>query len=91
MTQVARGGSGPRGYYYLSLQETFHGQAEPGGHGVAFYLDPDGECRLFDANNGEYQARTAEELLRQLAVLVQGYRIQNLAQSWTHWDFEAPA
>jgi Yersinia/Haemophilus virulence surface antigen len=73
------------GYYYISLQGKFAGSKDNSGHAIAAYLVPDGKCRYFDPNFGEYETDTAEETLAEVKKLVDGYNIKDLKISWCCW------
>ncbi|HEX9984055.1 MAG TPA: hypothetical protein VGF69_12375 [Thermoanaerobaculia bacterium] len=43
------------GFYFFTLKPK---QKNGGGHALAFFWNPDGECRFFDANSGEWALRS---------------------------------
>ncbi len=73
------------GFYCISLRGKFGSSNDESGHSVAAYLDPDGKCRYFDPNFGEYETDTVEEMLPELKKLVDGYKIRDLKIYWCCW------
>ncbi|GAB3789858.1 hypothetical protein [Dyella agri] len=73
------------GYYYISLRGHFGNGADASGHAIAAHINPDGICRYFDPNVGEYETDTLQETLVELSQLVRGYNIRDLKIYWCCW------
>lgn len=63
------------GYYYISIHGNIPESGEHFGHGIAMYLNPDGACRYFDPNVGEFETDSPEELIAALNKLVRTYPV----------------
>jgi hypothetical protein len=75
-----------KGYYYISLRGKFGSSTKSTGHAIAAYIDPDGKCRYFDPNVGEYETDTLEEMLAELTTLVKAYKIKDIKIYWCCWN-----
>jgi hypothetical protein len=66
------------GYYYVSIRGKSRNTDMTSGHAIAAYLNPQGKCRYFDPNYGEYEADTPKEFLQALTDIVRGYKVSDL-------------